>query len=187
MKKRSFLFVSVAIAPTAIAQSGDTAWIMEFSSGVVTPTQPSVTVRLLARFPESDFAWGAGRWDVLAGEGQWSGLTRLLIHNLAPSLGTIQGGDVLDIAMGQFNFQPNYADPANPIPVWQATWTATDFAPRRVEFATRTRDYRVYPERWSLATESRLSSHREGFATVRVVPVPAAGLLLMACATRRRR
>lgn len=81
------------------------------------------------------------------------------------------------------------ADPANPIKLWEATFTIEDFTPRAIESSTLTStgDYRVYPELgWPV---SIAVTPTEGMTLVQVIPAPgtAGALALAGALTMRRR
>lgn len=176
------------LIPATLTTAGDTAWLMELSGGTVSPSNPSVTVRLSAQFPQVDYAWAQGRWAVLAGEGEWSGMTALsrLLHG---SPGRHEAGSVLDISLLQLNFQSIRPDPANPLAVWEGVWTATNFAPRSVRISTETTVYDAYTG-FKSSPETRLAQLTEAEAFIRVIPAPAAGTvvgLFLLMGFRRRR
>ncbi|MFG0285477.1 MAG: PEP-CTERM sorting domain-containing protein, partial [Phycisphaerales bacterium JB039] len=98
---------------------------------------------------------------------------------------------VTGIIVGQLNFPPGmiFADPSNPIDVWKADFTVTDFTARTIDMKTTTTQFAVYPSRDSSISETR-SPVSEGAASIEVVPAPASLALLglggLAAARRRR-
>lgn len=173
-----------AVGSTALAQSPQAAWIIELSRPTVSPSSPSVNVRISARFPPADYAWAHSRWDVLLGEGVWSDVRSGYIGRW----GTIQNGDVLNIDVLQLNEHPVMPDRSNPITVWQGTWTASSFSQREVRVTTATSHFDVYFGGFIPQTRSRLDQLVEGAALIRVIPAPMAGaFLLAALAVPRRR
>lgn len=83
-----------------------------------------------------------------------------------------------------------YADPANPIAFWRATYTASIDVPVPIDVALRTDTSRfdAYPIFLSLVGESRLGDFEEGAAVIRVVPAPVCLFVLagLFAAGRRR-
>ena len=186
------LLLVLALAATASAQ---TNWEFRLSSDVITPAEPRVTVTIAAAFPPPDFAFAAANWSVHATEPGWSDPENLPLQipptpiPCASCAGIIDGPDVLSISHGQLHAFGLPADPANPIPVWKATFTVTDFTPRQIDLSTTTTRFEVYvvdPVSGVPLRESRIVD--EGRATIRVIPAPApvAALGLGVLAARRR-
>jgi MYXO-CTERM domain-containing protein len=91
----------------------------------------------------------------------------------------IAGGDITGITAGQIHFPPPVpANPANPIKVFEATWSTANFAIRTVDLATRTTRFDVYISATSPASQSRLTTLMEGAGGIEVVPAPSALALL---------
>lgn len=184
---RNVAAVAVLVAaPLAAGQS----WDFELSSRELSPASPSTTVTLFADVDPSEWLAGA-LLDVHATEAGWSDLKVVIPPHLAPpsavSPGEIMGGSVTEILVGQlasFSFQP---DPGR-IPVWEATFTASDFTERAIELSTETERLDVYLEVWPVpVTETRIPI--EGSAAIRVIPAPGGFALLglgALSATRRR-
>lgn len=115
-----------ATAPAASAQS----WELRFSEETLSPATPSTTVTLWASFPPTDWAVAGARLDLEASEPRWSDLSALLTGQPGQMPGEIEpdGRRVTDIRVGQLIGFGRTPDPSNPIAVWQATFTATDFS-----------------------------------------------------------
>lgn len=187
------------VAAAALASGAGADWQFEVS-GDITPSSPTVTVRLLAGFDPADYAFAWARLSIHASEAGWGDLRLLPIH--VPPVpvpgpypdprgrtpGEISGGDVIGIVHGQLwtTFIP---DPSNPMPLWEATFTATDFTPRDISLATTTTEFRVHPRRGGgIIGEPRTIGEGEG--VIRVIPAPAGVALLGlggVAAIRRRR
>ncbi|MFG0283905.1 MAG: hypothetical protein ACF8R7_05740 [Phycisphaerales bacterium JB039] len=179
---------TVLPAPThALAQS-DTGLFFE-APAALSPAQPSITVRLWAEFPAADYAFASAQFDVLASEPGWSDPTLLWMGPVATTPGAIRGADVLGVHVWQLHFPSGVlADPTNPIEVWKAQFTITDFAPRTIQLSTVAEMFRVYPDKGSSESEQRAS--HEALHEIRVIPAPGAlglGGVLGLCAVRRRR
>ena len=165
----------VLLCAPVSAQPRPAEWIVEVIGGPVSPSNPSVQVRLSALFSPLEYAFAGATLDVSAtGEGwsqpQLSSLPGLFIG----SAGTVLGKQV----MGINAFQPFlpltvYPSTNNPIQFWEATWNANDFRPRMVEVHTATSRFDVYPLMSSNRTESRLNEFTEGSAFIQVIPAPA--------------
>jgi hypothetical protein len=146
MKKGIVGMLAVAgLAAAASAQSGGYVVQVEYeagSGGVVSPTHPTATVRILGEFANAH-AFAGGDGDLVAGDGSWSGLTLLDVGDpLGPpppgtSAGTAVGSTVELFVFGQIFFPP-VINPslANPIPLWEGTWTTNDFTARGVSVET---------------------------------------------------
>ncbi|MEO1278511.1 MAG: hypothetical protein AAFV77_06120 [Planctomycetota bacterium] len=87
-----------------------------------------------------------------------------------------------------------YGDTTNPMPFWEATYTAplAGAEPIFVDLATATTRFAVYVDAQSASSESRLGDFAEGAARIHIVPAPAGALVLAPTALampawRRRR
>lgn len=154
---------------------------------------PDVEVRLFARFSPSDYAL-AGTWlNIHSGESGWHSVRVNPILSAGSSPGVVNGGDISNIIAGQIHFPPFVlADDTNPILVWQAVWTTSNFALRDVPVWTQTIRFDVYPSAGSPTSVSRLAGLSEAHATIQKVPTPSSSVLLAAAwcwtlARRRRR
>lgn len=161
----------------------------------------STPVTLRAEFSTGDYAV-AGIATDLVGEdsfgfpsGRWSDWQLVApMDGPGTSAGETSGRfDVTGILAGQLNFPPAgiYADPVNPAPFFEATFTAPIDAGGgyRVDLLTETSRFDVYIDRESSTSESRMGVLVEGSAAIHVVPAPASAavLALGLAATRRRR
>jgi hypothetical protein len=96
---------------------------------------------------------------------------------------------VTGLIVGQLHFPQGgiYADPSNPIAIWRATFTVTDFAPRTIALETDTRQFAVYQRR---ADPPHPPPFHEAMIDIRVIPAPGALLVMsgaMGLSIRRRR
>lgn len=112
---------------TAVAQSGSVGWIMEVTGGPVSPSNPSVQVRMTAFFDERvDVAFALSRWGVHAGDGAWRDPLNVFeswTQHHPILLGDPLGHSIINMRMGQIHFPPSViGNLANPIRVWEATW-----------------------------------------------------------------
>ena len=158
----------------------------------------STIVRLTASFGTADYAVAGILTDMLADapvdlSGAWSDLALVApMDGPGTTAGARDGAGISGIIAGQLNFPPAmiFADPANPIAFWSATFTPpADPGPYTVDLTTQTSRFDVYPERGSARSESRLGVLVEGANAIFVVPAPASGCVLAIglAAMRRRR
>ncbi len=160
----------------ALAQPGIPGWNIEVIGGPVSPSNPSVTVRVSARFSHSDHAFAAGHFDIIADEAGWSNPRVILPPPSA--VGVISDSSVLDIQMGQLNWHPQWPNTSNPLQVWEAQWTPSSLRPRLVNIVTQTYRFDVYPRPKLPGSESRMQGLTEGVGQITVIPAPATGVLL---------
>ncbi|MFI4917389.1 MAG: hypothetical protein ACIAS6_12905 [Phycisphaerales bacterium JB060] len=185
-----------ATAPaTAQAQLDPSGLDIIVEDGTLLPGQ-STSVRLEARFDSArDYCVAAiGTWlDASTGA---EGLSEIRLVGALAGPGTSAGSagerGVRGILAGQINgLGEIYGDPSNPIEFWEATYTAPlDVAAAfDVELETRTSRFDVYPDMYSARSESRLEGFEDDTATIRVVPAPAGGAVLLGVMIggRRRR
>ncbi len=156
----------------------------------------STTVRLEARFDSTrDYCVAAiGTWlDSSTGA---VGLSDIRLVGALAGPGTSAGAaterGVRGILAGQINGLADiYGDPSDPIAFWEATYTAPlDVAAAfEVVLETRTSRFEVYPYKYSARTESRLDGFQDDTATIRVIPAPVSGAVLLGVMIggRRRR
>lgn len=187
------------LAAAALASGAGADWQFEVS-GDITPSSPTVTVRLLGGFPRADFAVAGAILDIHASEAGWSEL-ELLPVQIPPTPvpgpypdpqgrtpGEISGGDVTGAVMGQLHIGPFVADPTNPLPMWEATFSTSDFTPRDISLSTTTHKFLVYYDPIPIGGPRTMG---EGAGVIRVIPAPGGLALLglggLAAARRRRR
>ncbi len=157
----------------------------------------STTVRLLASFPDGDYAFASAVLDMLVdGADPFASISNFsLLPPMAsgPTSGVRTERGIEGIIAAQLNFPPAgiYADPTNPIPFFQFTFYAHPDAGGgyRVDLSTLTSRFDVYPDRDMSAAESRLDLLVEGEASILVVPAPGVCLVLTSglLLARRRR
>lgn len=175
----------LALSVPAVGQTGSDRWIIEVSNTIISPSQPSTRLRFLAAFDPRDKAFGSARWDVHATESGWSDPMMLL--NPPFNLGTISGPSILGVVCGQVHFPPKvFANPTNPLPVYEVTWSTSDFRPRDVDIRTQTDHYFLYTFHGS---RSAIPGLVEGRVTLTIIPAPSAWVILVAAfaGMRRRR
>jgi len=180
----------------AAAQTRPNGVRMLIDQPVLQPGQ-STTIRLEAFFDsDRDFAVaGIGTW--LTSTAGSAGLSDPRVLSPMNGPGTIAGRldetGVRGIIAGQLNFPLSqiFADPSNPIPFWEVTYTAPDDGGGFfVDLETRTSRFDVFVEEMSTRSESRLSDFTEGTGQIHVVPAPAGAVVLamgLGLAGRRRR
>lgn len=196
MRETVFLLGLVGMCRCAATASGQAAVTIEADADELRPGESTV-VTLHAAFPASEFVFGNIITDLLSSTGStgWSDfeLTQTLrAPGTSPGTPTGEGIERIIAAQQYFPIAGPWPDLRNPIPLWQATYTApTDVAaPFDLVLSTRTTRFETYIS----IDESTLRSHLDGLAegetTIRVVPSPAPLALLVlggAAATRRRR
>ena len=195
MKRSLGASAVAALASTAAAQVVGVS--IEIDQPVLAPGE-STTVRLVASFPDTDYALAGVALDVLYDtpiaepRSHWSDLCLLPPFDGPGTPHTLEADRVDGIIAGQLNFPPAmiYADPTNPIAFWQATFTVPFDADGgyRVDLTTEVTKLDAYIARDSSTSESRLDILVEDSTSIVVVPAPAsAAVLLGLVATRRRR
>src|SRR5688572_21602681 len=135
-----------AVAALSGAACGQSGWIIDVDYGPrqssVHPSNPTCRVRITAHFPWHEYALGRVEVDVVAAEPGWA--PPHTSNNLPPmttgaSPGVVNGGMVAGIRGIQLNFPSEvFANPRNPMPCWQSSWSASNFTPRSVDLATGT-------------------------------------------------
>ena len=161
-------------------------------SNPVSPGMPSTTVEVYADW-DSDlfYAFAAAEWS-LRGDmtGDFSGPASAFTDP-GQEGGTPMDGDVVDIVTGQLQFPAGsiFADTSDPILIWSATWSTTDFTPRTVDLATDTIRYSLYLDDTGLSSDVT-STVLEAAGQIQVIPAPASlalvGLGGLAALRRRR-
>lgn len=159
----------------------------------------STTVRLIAHFPDTDYAFAGVFMNLLAdgGVGEprdlWSHMDFPPPFDGPGTPPSLSEEGIMRIIAGQLNFPPLmiYADPTNPIPFFEVTFTAPLDAGGgyRVDLMTEVLRFDVYPHRDRALSESRLDLLVEDSASIFVVPSPASAtvvLLGLAAMGRRR-
>lgn len=198
MPKRTLVPVIFCLSAAGLADAqGTPEVIIEIDEPVLAPGE-STTVRLLAGFDgRRDYAMAGLATNLLVDAGladptsAWSD-RRLLAPMDGPgtSAGMPQAGGYTGITAGQLNFPTSigYADPTNPIPFWEITFTAPlDMGAFEVDLQTRTTRFDVYVAMDSSRSETRLFELTEGSGRITVVPAPAGGLVLLGVLAMRRR
>lgn len=141
-------------------------------SNVVSPFEPEARVRLSVEFNPVDHAFAASLFSLRASEAGWTQAHRLIGPINGPP--QIQGPTIVD-TVGQIHFPPIvFANPANPIAVFEATWVTGNFRHRVVTLDTVTQRFDVYIDAMSPASESRMATLIEGRGEIRVIPAPGA-------------
>ena len=185
------LAACVAVSTAAAQQGG---WLIE-SSNTVTPSNPTTTVEVWAWYdnPQGRLAFAYGNFDLVAGDGLFSN-ARVHLNQANPSAtpGVVNGSIVEGALVGQaFGILGLYANEDNPILVWSAHWTTTDFTPRIVSLNTRnTTDFRVAEILNGAQTQLYPQGFAPGTGMIEVVPSPASAMPLVvvgAMMLRRRR
>ncbi|MCA9278912.1 MAG: PEP-CTERM sorting domain-containing protein [Phycisphaeraceae bacterium] len=193
-----FVFASLASAqPHA-------TFAIDVIGGVVSPSNPSVTVRVSGVFPETWYALGYAEFDLISSDetGEFSNLfipapigpyphgTWGCVNTLA---GAIVSGSIIEAGFFQLNAVGCVAHTGTPLPIWEGTWTATDFTPRTVTLHTdNTQEFRVLVDSTATFGYDFVAAgwFDHGFGSITVVPAPSSGALMLAgmmCIARRRR
>lgn len=164
-------------------------WTIEMS-GVVSPVTPVVNIRVSAWFdhvPNVAELFAGGRFNLNAAESRFlPGSTRL--HVLG-SPGFVQDRLIHSIVVAQAHIPPQFpGNSSNPILVFSADWTTSDFTPRRVPLGTTTLAMSVF-QSLSHTNSSPLHDIVEGSGFIRVVPAPGcwAALISVGWIAFRRR
>jgi hypothetical protein len=71
-----------------------------------------------------------------------------------------------------------FADTANPILLWSATWTTDDFSPREIAVTTASDEFRVFPDGNNGYSEQvDWNDFAEGSGVITIVPAPPAAVI----------
>lgn len=187
------VFAGTVLGVAAFASATVTANTYDIRvSNVVSPSQPSTTVEVYADW-DSDlyYAFAAAEWALRGdGTGDFSGPASAFTDP-GQDGGTPMSGDVMDIVTGQLQFPPGgiFADTSDPILIWSATWSTTDFTARTVDLATETARYNLYLDDTGLSVDVT-TTVIEAAGQIEVIPAPASLALLGLggfVAARRRR
>lgn len=197
------LFATCVSASLVCAQPHAT-FAIDVIGGVVSPTNPSVTVRVSGVFPETWYALGYAEFDLISSDetGEFSNL--FIPAPIGPyphgtwgcvntTGGTIMNGSAYEAVFFQVNALGCGAYPGMPLPIWEGTWTATDFTPRTVDLHTEnTSEFRVFTDHNATGGYDFVAAgwFDHGFGSITVVPAPSSGALMLAgmmCLARRRR
>ena len=190
-----------------MAQTGPTGgWLIEVIGEPVSPRNPSITLRVSAYFPANLWALNTSGFDLLGTDPSAVFSNFLLPAPLGPlppgphgCFGTLVGGTVpggvVQVGFLQSNIVGCFAHPANPLPIFEAQWTTTDFTPREVLLETlNTPAFHVFPTRTSTLNTVDLvamQQFRHGSAVIQVIPAPGSAAMLLAgsgaVVLRRRR
>jgi hypothetical protein len=182
----------IALAGSALGQTNRFELVV---SNTISPDQPSATIQLWTTWDPTQYAFAYGGFDLVASHdpGGFTAFGRALKGpgtrdgDLAPD-----GDSVTGVVSGQLQFDGGggiFADTANPILVFTATWSTTEFTPRIVDLGTVTKRYELYLD-FEGTRESFLDDFAEGAGSIQVVPAPASAALLLvaplACLRRAR-
>ncbi|MGD1916767.1 MAG: hypothetical protein ACFCBV_11350 [Phycisphaerales bacterium] len=191
MLRAAILISPAAVSGAAVAQPAIT---IEVDDPVLLPGE-STTVRLLAGYTRPDYAIAGVATDFVTSVGSLGWGDGTLLDPMGgpgtqPGTPSATGFDGILAGQLQFIGAAIFADPTNPIPFWEVTYTApldtTDAFV--VDFRTMTSRYDVYLSMDSSRSESRLAELIEGSGTISVIPAPASIVVLVlgaACVRRR--
>ncbi|MEZ6171696.1 MAG: PEP-CTERM sorting domain-containing protein [Phycisphaerales bacterium] len=170
----------------------------------MSPTNPSVTVRVSAVFPETYFSLDLAKFDLISSDVQGVFSDAIIPAPIGPlphgsygclitEGGSFSSGSVYGAWYKHINSLGCFAYPGTPLPIWEATWTATDFTPRMIDLHTdNTPEFLVYGDHNASAGLDMVAMglFEHGFGSITVVPAPSSGALMLAgmmCIARRRR
>ena len=172
---------------------------VEVIGGDVSAHNPEVTVRISAYFPPNYFALFYTDFDLLSSDPNAVFSNIVLPEPIGPpnlcnifEPGTPTSGGVIGASLFQINVGCT-ANPMNPIPIWEATWSTTDFTARDVQLITANTTYfAVYTTVGTISGPDLipLGLFQHGSAVIHVVPAPGACVLALGsvvCVSRRRR
>ena len=192
---------ALALTPAASAQYDKGTWLFEVIGGPVSPSNPSVTVRLYAAFPKATLepAFGTGNLDIESDDpdGFFSNMQKGL--GLGQVCGAVQlgvpspGGGVDGLIFAQLGVIACTPNTALPLHVWDATWTTDVFTNRRVHISSAgTLNFKIFSSTSQFWPDVQLfpDKFEHGSGVIQVVPSPSGAILLAASsvlAMRRRR
>lgn len=200
------LFVLTASPGTSVGQTSLTGgWLIEVIGEPVSPSNPTTTVRVSAYFPSHLWALNYGGFDLIGADSNAAFSNFMLPAPLGPRppgvhgcvrllVGNSGSGRVDDVSFLQINIAGCLAHAANPLPIFEAQWTTTDFTPREVQLETlNTPAFHVFPDPGATLNTIELvalNQFRHGSAVIQVIPAPAGTLVLLgvtALCVRRQR
>jgi len=109
-------------------------------SNIVSPSQPTATVEVWAWFdnvPGVSELFIGGNFDLVASDGDWSSNFFFPLGQPDPPP-FVRGSSIIGVVAGQLHIPQLgfFGDPSNPIWIFAAEWTTTDFTPRSVSLNT---------------------------------------------------
>ena len=181
---------TVLLSMPAIAQTNGTFLLT--SSNAISPGSPTTTIGIWATWddPAGEYGFGAGNYDLTAGDGLFSNAT-LILPGFGATAGIIAGNVITGAVIGQSSFPgapPLRTD--NPILLATYDWTAMDFTPRTVPLDTsNTIFFNLIIVNTGGTVQLYPNEFTPGSGVINVVPAPAAwlALALPLVAGRRRR
>lgn len=181
--------VTLLLAGSALGQNNRFEIVI---TNQVSPARPAATVEVWAAWDPIWYAFCATHFDIASAldEGGFSGPEELL-HGPGSSDGNVlpDGDTVADVLTGQLYWPGSiFPDTSNPILIWRATWSTSDFSPRAVDLKTDTSLCWLWSDQ---AYEvDVLDNFVEGTGSIHVVPAPAVlpalGFALLPVTRRRR-
>jgi hypothetical protein len=177
---------AAVVAGLAGAAFGQNEWFIDIAysdpAGVINSLDDTTTVTLWAAWDPEQYALQRAVWDMTADDlldaGNWSNPFTFLFGPHFDN-GTIEGESIRGIAATQLHFPEAgiYADTANPIAAWTATWQTSDLTGRVVRVNSLTSEFSLYLPNGEGGsdghTEDFVDSLIEGSAVIVVVPTPA--------------
>lgn len=189
MRITAVILIVVASAGQPIGAQPVNTFLFEVSNDL-SPQTPKATVTVWAQFDPAQYAFAGAKWDMHASEAEWSN-AKIPFTGLPVLPGTVSpsGSSYLGIASGQLHGVAGiFANTSNPIVIWSAEFSTTDFTPRTIDLRSDTSEFLLYTN--SLGSNaSFLSSFVEGQGQINVVPAPGAVALplFILLASRRSR
>lgn len=120
------------------------------TSNYIDAAHPACTVQVWAVFEPDLYAFAGAEFDLIATPGVQAGFSdprRALTGPGASDGEPAPGSDsVSGILSGQIKQLPEepHLDYGNPVLLWEATWSTTDFTPRTIDLRTYSRHFEVY-------------------------------------------
>ena len=195
MRRAKVSSLAVVLAAPALAQTGGTYLLT--STNTVSPGSSTTTIGIWATWtdPRVEWVFGAGDYDLTAGEGVFSNPVNVL-NGPGSTTGVIAGNVISGAANGQLHI-PSLIIGSRDNPILLATyeWTTTDFTVRTVTLTTsNTSQFLVAlwgpPPLGGLTFQMFPQLFTAGAGVINVVPAPAVWVVLalpLVAATRRRR
>ena len=162
MTQRSAKMLGIAVTAMAATASAQPERLFFEFEPPVPKRYEDLRVSLWAEFSSDDYALHEVSLDIIGSAGDASfDMIELVLLGPGTSAGVVSGASVTGIVVGQLNFPPGgiFADPSNPIELWQGTLDTGYYSPPDfIVLCTRTADFSVYPERSSMVAETRSSA-----------------------------
>jgi hypothetical protein len=183
---KSICGVLLLLAGSALGRANTYKFVI---SNAVSPNQPIAVIQVWAAFDPLQYAFHQAGFDVAAADdpGAFSDPERQLDWPGNDGEVTPDGDAITGVFVSQLHAPGEFfADMSNPLLIWQAAWTTSDFAPRSIQLGTATTEYSLYVDQFGTGQDFT-DTVVEGAGLIQVVPAPASAAVLLAAPVLWRR